>query len=490
MKILTTTLLIIQLTIVYAQSNSHSSFHFDSSDKALASSVRWAKNKALSFAHNNTDPVGYWYEAALPNREAFCVRDVSHQSIGAEILGLSAHNFNMVLKFCANISKSKNYATYWEINRYDKPAPVDYNNDQDFWYNLPANFDLIYAIKRIHNWTGDGRYIDTSAIQNFISISLNEYVKEWGISSDQAKTRNRFMYVQNKRDFPENRFGNSRGIPTYYERGSLLSHLGIDLTASYIAAIKSQIELSKFQKRADLNMDKYQRDLSRELQFLETFWWDTSKNAYKSIIYEDDTFDFYAIGADEAFLHYLLYFDVLDDYDRIAEIINWYKENQNKLIIELKSYLPILFYQNNYPNLANQMIKELCNKSNLRRDYPEISFTVIEHITRGLMGIDTNEEAIETISRLGQNQIWASVEGVYIKGTKIGVKHFGNDKTIFKNLGDKNLIWKIKFRGAFNYVEVNKKRINLSKGVENGKKISFALIPVKPKETLTAVALK
>jgi len=31
--------------------------------------------------------VGYWYEAALPGREAFCMRDVSHQSIGAETLG-------------------------------------------------------------------------------------------------------------------------------------------------------------------------------------------------------------------------------------------------------------------------------------------------------------------------------------------------------------------------------------------------------------------
>lgn len=166
MKKISILLFIIHISKVYSQSNSL--FHFNSSDKDLVLTVDWAINKALSFSHDNTDPVGYWYEAALPNREAFCVRDVSHQSIGAEILGLRSHNMNMALKFCENISKSRNYATYWEINRHNKPAPVDYNNDKDFWYNLPANFDLIYAIKRLHNWTGNDQYIKNPVIQNFI----------------------------------------------------------------------------------------------------------------------------------------------------------------------------------------------------------------------------------------------------------------------------------------------------------------------------------
>lgn len=251
----------------YSQSNSL--FHFNSSDKDLVQSVDWAKNKALSFSHDERDPVGYWYEAALPNREAFCVRDVSHQSIGAEILGLRSHNLNMVLKFTENINKSRNYATYWEINRYNEPAPVDYNNDKDFWYNLPANFDMIYAIKRLHNWTGNNQYINSPVIQNFISLSLNEYVKEWQIDSNHALTRNRFMYVQPVNEFHENRFGNSRGIPTYYERGNKLSYLGIDLTASYIAAIKSQIEILKLQNSDKSNIDKYVNQLNRELNFLK-----------------------------------------------------------------------------------------------------------------------------------------------------------------------------------------------------------------------------
>ena len=61
---------------------------FKSNNTELNHACDWAKNKALSFAHDGSDPVGYWYETALPNREAFCLRDVPHQAIGAQILGL------------------------------------------------------------------------------------------------------------------------------------------------------------------------------------------------------------------------------------------------------------------------------------------------------------------------------------------------------------------------------------------------------------------
>ena len=63
---------------------------FSSSDTALQTAFYRAKEMALSYKGNSTDPVGPWYEAALPSRNAFCIRDVSHQSIAAEVLGLSA----------------------------------------------------------------------------------------------------------------------------------------------------------------------------------------------------------------------------------------------------------------------------------------------------------------------------------------------------------------------------------------------------------------
>ena len=72
---------------------------------------------------------GPWYEAALPNRQAFCMRDVSHQCIGEELNGHGRQNVNMMGKFVENISESKDYCSYWEIDRNNLPASADYVSD-------------------------------------------------------------------------------------------------------------------------------------------------------------------------------------------------------------------------------------------------------------------------------------------------------------------------------------------------------------------------
>ena len=135
---------------------------FTSSDTAVQHAFEWARQMALSFKGSDTDPVGPWYEAALPSRNAFCIRDVSHQCLGAEMLGMSRENKNMFQKFLQNISASKDWCTFWEMNRWNLPAPADYKNDSAFWYNLNANFELIFACERLYRWTGDSNYISGS----------------------------------------------------------------------------------------------------------------------------------------------------------------------------------------------------------------------------------------------------------------------------------------------------------------------------------------
>ena len=69
-----------------------------SSDAALAEAFSWAKGQASAYAFED-DAVGPWFEAALPGREAFCMRDVSHQAMGAHALGLHRHVANMLRRF-------------------------------------------------------------------------------------------------------------------------------------------------------------------------------------------------------------------------------------------------------------------------------------------------------------------------------------------------------------------------------------------------------
>src|SRR5512141_990910 len=68
------------------------------SDARLADAFLWAKRQAIAYAFEG-DPVGDWYEAALPGREAFCMRDVSHQAMGAHVLGLAKRAHNMLRNF-------------------------------------------------------------------------------------------------------------------------------------------------------------------------------------------------------------------------------------------------------------------------------------------------------------------------------------------------------------------------------------------------------
>ena len=406
--------------------------YFTSSNKELESAFDWAKNKALSYAHDSQDPVGFWYEAALPNREAFCMRDVSHQTIGAEILGLSKHNHDMLVKFAKNISKQRDYCSYWEINRYNKPATIDYENDTDFWYNLPANFDMVYNSYRLYKWTGNKDYLENEDLQNFYELSLSTYVDHEDLGSKEVLNRNRSIHLA--KDLSSVRFGKNRGIPTYNEGGRGETFLGIDMTASLIAAYNAYYEMFEL-KGESVKATEIRTKLEREQAFLDDFWWDDEKEAYRSIWYEDDTFDYFMIGENQAFLHYLIYFDVVTDADKLEKIVRDYDTNFDNLIVELKSYLPIIFYENNFTQKANQMIIDLCSEENLRRDYPENSFTVIEHVTRGLMGVEPNaaSNTFSTLSRLESENDWAEIMNVPLLGNEVTVRHDGHGQTTATN---------------------------------------------------------
>jgi len=129
------------------------------------------------------------YESALPPRYAFCMRDVSHQCIGAEILGMHRENKNMFTKFTTHISASKDWCSYWEMDKFDRPSPSDYRNDREFWYNLNANFDLMDACWRSYLWTGDSLYLKDPAFRNFYDRSAQEYIQKWILQPDSLLTR-------------------------------------------------------------------------------------------------------------------------------------------------------------------------------------------------------------------------------------------------------------------------------------------------------------
>ncbi|MBN2560908.1 MAG: hypothetical protein JXQ75_08260, partial [Phycisphaerae bacterium] len=209
---------------------------FGCSDERLVESFAWARAQAMAYVRQG-DPVGLWYEAALPGREAFCMRDVSHQAMGAHALGLQKHTLNMLRKFAANISESKDWCTYWEINRHDQPAPVDYRNDKEFWYNLPANFDVLAACYRMYLWSHDDVYLHDPAFLRFYEHTVTYYLEHWDLGLDKVLGRERFMNRESydRRDS----FQFCRGIPSYHEGSPGMTRVGVDQLAFQAAAFRS-----------------------------------------------------------------------------------------------------------------------------------------------------------------------------------------------------------------------------------------------------------
>ncbi len=465
-----------------ASAQTRSTLSFNSNDPELNAAFDWAKNHALSLAHSANDPVGYWYEAALPNREAFCMRDVSHQAIGAEILGLGGHNLNMFLHFAKNISAEKDFCSYWEINRYNLPAPVDYSNDQDFWYNLPANFDVIFNAYRLYQWTGNTAYLKHPDFMRFYALSMNEYVKHWELGSDKVLSRNRALHTSTT----TNRFGINRGIPTYNEGGRGETLLGIDMTASLAAAYQAYAMLLK-QSGDKAKAAIFAKKAQQELQFLDDFWWDKKLNAYRSVWYADRTFDYFMVGKDQAFLHYLFYFNAISDPKKIASLLAEYQAHYPQLIVELKTYLPMVFYDQGQTKVANDMVIELCSPANKRRDYPENAYTIIEDITRGLMGIQVNaaEGSFATLSRLEKASDWAELKQVPLLSNQVSVKHIGQQKTTASNEKGPNLKWMAQIPGSHSFLFVNgmKKKCRSSK--ITGQNYSYITLDLPLGKTVT-----
>ena len=130
------------------------------------------------------------------------------------------------------------------------------------------------------------------------------------------------------------------------------------------------------------------------------------------------------------------------------------------------------------------MIIDLCLPENARRDYPENSFTVIEHITRGLMGVqaDAITNTVSTLPRLEENS-WAEMKELAVLSNIISVKHDTNTTT-FTNLSGTPLTWRSCLPGIHDYLYVNGIKRKCDKVVDHGKSYSSLTSVVKTGEVM------
>ncbi|MCF3108174.1 hypothetical protein LL912_05240 [Niabella sp. CC-SYL272] len=450
-----------------------------SSDTALQHSFYRARDLAVSFRGSPSDPVGPWYEAALPSRNAFCIRDVSHQCLPAEMLGMSAENKNILTRFVSNISESKDWCTYWEMNRSGQPAPEDYRNDREFWYNLNANFELIDACWRMYLWTGNTCYVTEPAFRTFFDLTVTRYLERWKLQVDSLLTRPVYLNAPvpfNNKDY----FHRCRGLPSYYEAIHDVK-MGIDLVAAIYRGLMSYAAMNtvwKQEQRAAL----YRQKAEAYRKQLEATWWNSTNNRYHTYYSGGGVF---GTGEGET---YLLWYNALTDSSRIRHTIQHLLSTRWN--VENRSYLPYQLARYGYGKQAYENILFLANPATERHDYPEVSFGVIEGLVQGIMGVsaDARENRITTLYNHPSGDT-CTLKNLPVLSSHIGIRHWNKGST-FVNNGHSVIYWRAGFRGTGHSIRVNgKSKKAVQQPIIGGPPFFYTDIAVAPGATVTAAIL-
>jgi hypothetical protein len=187
----------------------------------------------------------------------------------------------MLKRFAGAVSPDRDWAGYWEIDKLGQPSAADYRNDKDFWYNLPANFDLLDGIVRMWRWTGDEAYVSDPSFQRFFHATATFYVSAWDLQPDLILKRPRIM----NQHLPAGKFVQARGIPSYSE-GEVGFNLGTDLLAAEYRGFKS-LQLVAINQHDSKHAQRYGDTADKLLAIVESKAWSEKDHHFMGFFSQD-----------------------------------------------------------------------------------------------------------------------------------------------------------------------------------------------------------
>jgi len=448
----------------------------ESSDPRLVRSFQGAKQRALAFAYTG-DPVGDWYDSTAGNRYAFCMRDASHQSAGAAVLGLSGHTLNMMRRFAASIALSRDWCGFWEINKDGFPAPVDYKDDADFWYCLPANFDVLQTCYRQFLWTNDAAYFD-SVFSNFYDRTVTSYVAAWdrdhdGVMESPLKPRR-------------------RGMASYYQEDPVVL-VGADMLAAQYAGYLAYASIQERKGVAGSLSNKLAEQYRSKAQALKirysAEWWNELQNRYYSSILPDRRY--YSDYVADTNMFSLL-FGITEEGLKTEAALDSLEKIRPRYD-QTMSYFPEVLYQYGRNDVAYQFLLELTDPGFRSRGMPEIAYAVVGAVATGMMGFapDAPHATLETLPRLPASVEWVRLARVPVLSNEVTVRHRGVSETAFTNVSGPLVHWKVCFPVAraqrTAHIVVDGAPVPASfEQRANRQVVVSAVVPVKPGQTRTS----
>ena len=401
----------------------------ESSDSQLNLAFQQAKQRALSCVYTG-DPVGDWY-ATKPDggSNVFCMRDVSHQSAGAAVLGLTRHTANMLRRFAQSIARSRDWCGYWIITKDGFAAPSAYNSDNDFGYCLPANFDVLRTCHRQFLWTGDPGY-QSADFLNFYEHTAKDYPATWdqdhdGIMENLRRPRVHASYYAQE--------------PHFLTGADLVAaqYAGYLTYAAMQDAIGGEGSLSK-------RLARDYRDKATALRKrFNSEWWNPAQNRFYSGILPDRTFAADLVSECNV---YALLFGIPEDGPKTEASLNTLESDRPKFP-GAYSYTPEVLYRYDRNDRAYSLLLEIAGPNFFGKDAGEVAFAVVGAVSTGLMGLapDASKSTIETLPRLSESLKWAKLVHVPVMRNEITIEHRGTHESTLTNSAGPALQWKVSF---------------------------------------------
>lgn len=491
---------------LYAQTSKDVSIY--SSDKELVETFNWAKEKALTFVQTGkTGPINvserdkkatqqnkyipsYW--AGYPLRTAFYSRDFCHQVVGAHLLGLENENYSMLEAFATSADESRKWYPLWAINFDGSPYVLDYRSDDNFVREVPAVFELVEKTYQLYLWTGDENLIRneviwkfcTKAVSDFIKLHDNEFPN--GVAEGTGK-------------------GIFKGTATYNEQYDVPFFEAGDGIASQYQAFRAYAAIAKARGENKLAETYFEKATSLK-DYFNTEWGIMHTSSYNrgySMLREPID----GWGKENSWFIPMKEISNADSdrHKAYLKFIDERLESKDDIPdnIEAISYVPEVFFTHHQNETGWKWMKHIISEIDTEHvqssltgtngNYPEVSFVLISNVIENLLGIQpvAAKNKISSLSHLPSEIKFLGAKNITIGTSKIELKHTSTTTSLLNyTKGNKELIWEAQFPGSFDKLFINNKEVKCKKGSKNGLEYSYAIINLKPGESVKVSTIK
>jgi hypothetical protein len=371
----------------------------------------WARKRALEWVQTDAaagNLPSYW--AGYPSRPMFYSRDVCHQAVGAHLLGLDAENFSMFRHFARSATAARKWYPLWAFHFDGRIAALDHHSDEHFVREIPAVFDLTYRALGQYDWTGDRHWIDDPDLAAYYLRSVENFVSTHDSDGDGIPE------APGTGDIFD-------GSATYNEQDAAAPLIVAgDGLALHCAALRSVAKITD-EKRRERFLERSERI---QAGFLAD-WWDEQTGRFARGRTRDGL-DF-GWGLESSWIIAMLGLSGIGvRNERFLDYLEEQLVEAPPANIEAFSYLPEVFFRHGRDESAWRWLRHIIDS---RDDYPEISFTVVQHLVAGLLGLepDAASASLTIDSHLPAEIGWLRADHVRVGDWDLGITQVGRHKT-------------------------------------------------------------